>query len=740
MDAQLTAVYNRSIPVRATVSFFAAALFTSAYLLFWLQPLIGKMLLPLLGGAPSVWNTCMVFFQALLLAGYAYALFISQRFRLRNQAVFHITLILAAGLFLPFAISDRMLSSLPTQGNPTFWLLGALFVTVGFPFFILSATAPLLQRWFSHSSHASARDPYFLYAVSNAGSMFSLLAFPFLLEPRLDLKRQSLYWAAGYVGLAVLIGCCAVILKEKSSRKTETNELVEEEKLTYRRRLRWIALAFIPSSLMLGVTTYISTDVASMPLIWIIPLSLYLLTFILAFANKQLIPLRLVALLVPAGVVCLGFVTILKPPVSAWLVIALHLVVFFLVGFVCHRQIALDRPSVNKLAEYYLCISIGGVLGGIINALLAPLLFSMPLEYPIVFIAACMMLPVIRGPLLSRSWLRVGFPTLMLLFTFGLSLAVPRLGIDEKFTDALVLCLPLLACYFVASRHGVIFALSVLAVMIGGYRYMNASADTLTTQRNFFGVWRVTTEGRDLHRLQHGSTTHGGQYRDNDRKCNATAYYHKSGPLGQIFNVYAANPSSKSVAVVGLGAGTMITYSEPGQQWDFYEIDPAIVRIAQNRTFFTFLSDCSAAPYRMILGDARLRLRDAINSNYGLLIVDAFSSDSVPAHLLTSEAMDLYFSKLAPDGLMAFHISNRYLNLEPLLSGLSQQKGFSALIRNDLEFDNSVGKYASLWVVIARNDAALGELVNDSQWRRLEGNVLWTDDFSNIFSLIKWSK
>ena len=738
MDAQLATAYNRSIPIRATVSFFAAALFTSAYLLFWLQPLIGKMLLPLLGGAPAVWNTCMVFFQALLLAGYAYALFISQRFHLRNQAFFHITLVLAAALFLPFAISDRMVSSLPTEG-PTFWLLGVLLVTVGFPFFVLSATAPLLQRWFSHSSHTSAKDPYFLYAVSNAGSMLSLLAFPFLLEPRLDLKRQSLYWAVGYLILAALIGCCAVIVKEKS-HETERSELEEAEKLTYKRRFRWIALAFIPSSLMLGVTTYISTDVASMPLIWIIPLSLYLLTFILAFANKQLVPLRLVSLLVPAGVVCLGFVTILKPPVSAWLVIALHLAVFFLVGFVCHRQIALDRPSVSKLAEYYLCISIGGVLGGIINALLAPLLFSMPLEYPIVFIAACIMLPVVRGTLWSRSWLRIGFPALMLLFTFGLSLVVPRLGSDEKFNDAVVLGLPLLACYFVASRHGVIFAISVLAVMIGGYRYMNASADALTTQRNFFGVWRVTMENGDIHRLQHGSTTHGGQYLDTDRKCNATTYYHKSGPLGQIFNVYAANPSSKSVAVVGLGAGTMITYSVQGQQWDFYEIDPAIVRIAQNPSFFTFLSDCSAAPHRMILGDARLRLRDAINSHYGLLIVDAFSSDSVPAHLITSEAMDLYLSKLEPGGLMAFHISNRYLNLEPLLSGLSQEKGLSARIRNDLEFDTSVGKYPSVWVLITRGEAGLGELVNDSRWRRLEGNVLWSDDFSNIFSLIKWSK
>ena len=738
MDAQLTAAYSRSIPIRATVAFFSAALFTSAYLLFWLQPLIGKMLLPLLGGSPSVWNTCMVFFQALLLAGYAYALFLSQRFRLRNQAVIHVILVLGAALFLPLSISGRMLNSLPTQDNPTFWLLGVLFATVGFPFFILSATAPLLQKWFSHSGHSSAKDPYFLYAVSNAGSMLSLLAFPFLLEPGFDLQRQSLYWAVGYVVLGVLIGCCAVILKDRSSHKTRTDELVEPEKLTSTRRLRWIVLAFVPSSLMLGVTTYISTDVASMPLIWIIPLSLYLFTFILAFANKQVISLRLATLIVPAGIVCLAAVTILKPPVSVWVVMGLHLTVFFLVGFICHRRIALDRPLVSKLTEYYLCISIGGVLGGIMNALLAPLVFSTPLEYPIVFILACMMLPVVKSTLWSRSWLKVAFPALMMLLTVGLALTVPKFVSDQKFRDGLVLCLPLLACYLVAARQGVIFGLSLLAVMIGGYHYMNAGANMLTTERNFFGVWKVVSlENGTFHKLQHGSTTHGGQYFDTDKKCIATAYYHKEGPLGQIFNIYSANPTSKHVAVVGLGAGTMITYSGQDQEWDFYEIDPAIVRIAQDTSYFTFLSDCSEAPYQMILGDARLRLRNASNGHYGLLIVDAFSSDSVPAHLVTNEAMDLYLSKLSTDGLMAFHISNRYLNLEPLLSGLSKHKGLSALIRHDPQFDTSVGKYPSVWVVVARNDAALGGLVNDSHWRRLNGDVLWSDDFSNIFSLLK---
>lgn len=739
MDAQLTAVYSRSTPLRATVGFFAAALFTSAYLLFWLQPLIGKMLLPLLGGAPAVWNTCMVFFQALLLAGYAYALFISQRFRLRNQALFHITLVLAAGLFLPFAIPDRMLSSLPTQGNPTFWLLAVLAITVGFPFFVLSATAPLLQRWFSHSSHTSAKDPYFLYAVSNAGSMLSLLAFPFILEPNLELRRQSVYWALGYVLLAALMGCCAILLKERSSIQADAQPLTDRlEKLSMKQRLEWVILAFVPSSLMLGVTTYISTDVASVPLIWIIPLSLYLLTFILAFANKQVINLRLASLVLPAAVVCLGFVVILQPPVSVWIVIAFHLAVFFLIGFVCHRRIAVGRPSVSKLAEYFLFISVGGVLGGIFNALVAPLVFATPLEYPIIFIAACMMLPVAARAPWTKSWLRIGFPLVMFLLTIGLSIVVPRLVANQQWKDGLVLCVPLLFSYLVASRQGFIFALSLSAVMLGSYGYLNLSQKGLTTKRNFFGVWKVSSDKNgEVHRLKHGSTIHGWQFTDPARECLATSYFHKDGPLGQVFNAYNAHPGSKNVAVIGLGAGTVVTYSTPGQQWDFYEIDPAIVEIAQDTRYFTFLSDCSASPYRMILGDGRLRLREAPSAHYGLLILDAFSSDSVPAHLVTSQALDLYLSKLAPDGLLAFNISNRYLNLEPLLSGLAGRAGLAAFIREDRQFDLTQGKYPSAWVLMARTEAAVGDIIDDPRWRRAKGDVVWTDDFSNILSLMK---
>lgn len=683
MDARFTASYSPSVTLKLTVAFFAGALFTSAGLLFWLQPLIAKMLLPLLGGAPSVWNTCMVFFQALLLAGYAYVLAIG-RFRVKTQILIHLPLLIVAGAVLPFSIGEGLLTQLPSQTNPTLWLLKVLAITVGFPFFVLSATAPLLQRWFSHSSHSSAKDPYFLYAVSNAGSMLSLLAFPFVLEPRWNLGTQSRYWAIGYVLLALLIGLCALLIGGKQNIESAASTDVERVPLI--KRMEWVGLALIPSSLMLGVTTHISTDVASMPLIWIIPLALYLLTFILAFANRQILTLKVATLLAPAAVIGLGFITLLKPQISLWGVIGLHLAVFFLIAFSCHRRLALARPSVNNLANYYLWISIGGVLGGIFNALVAPFVFSTPFEYPLIMIAAC---PVLScGIAWSRSWLKFAFPLLVAVLMLGSSL-------DTK-------------------------------------------ERSLTTQRNFFGVWRVSSdEKNEFHRLKHGSTTHGYQFTDTAKRCTPTTYFHNDGPVGQVFKAFDAHPSSNIVGVIGLGAGTLSSYSHPQQQWDFYEIDPAIVGIAQDKRYFTYLSDCAKASTRMILGDARLKMKEAPQAHYGLFVIDAFSSDSIPSHLVTVEALDLYLSKLAPDGLLAMNISNRYLNLEPLLSGLAQEKGMFARIRRDQQSDYATAKFASSWVVMARKESALGSILADSRWRTLNGHVVWTDDFSNILDLMK---
>ena len=738
MVVELDRVNTPAVPATVLAPVFAAALFTSAALLFWVQPLVAKMLLPLLGGAASVWNTCMVFFQALLLAGYAYALLLSQRLSLRNQAVLHALLLLAAGLVLPFALSNRALASVPTQSSPIPWLLTTLLITVGPPFLLLSATAPLLQRWFSHSTHRAARDPYFLYAVSNAGSMLALLGFPFLLEPAFAIKTQSWIWAVGYAVLVVLVITCAVVLNAKRAVPAVMAEVDQPVvKIEPAQRFEWVLLAFVPSSLMLGVTTYIATDVASVPLIWIIPLALYLLTFILAFGNKQIIKLPVTSILFPVALLVLGGFMILEPPVSVWVTITLHLLVFFFAALVSHQRLAQSRPHVSKLPEYYLWIAVGGVLGGIFNALVAPLIFSMPLEYPAMIVLACLVRPITAQENATKSWMRMTFPALIFVLTFGLAFTIPRLQLAGRLEHGLVLLLPLALCFAFSFRRPLVFALAFAAFLFGAIPYLNASVQTLTTMRNFFGVWRVTTSPNEqFRRLYHGSTVHGVQLNDEARKCEATSYYHKDGPLGQVFEVYNGKPVITPVAATGLGSGTIGTYSAKGQEWDFYDIDPAIVAIASDPRYFTFLSDCTKGSYRVILGDARLRLREAPSGKYGLLIMDAFSSDSVPAHLLTTEAMDLYRSKLSDDGMLAFHISNRYLNLEPLLSGLSHRAGFSAFIRRDEE-RGIIGRYPSVWVVMARNDSALGTIASDARWRRVEGDMVWTDDFSNILSLLK---
>lgn len=739
IDVELNRVNTRAVRATALAPVFALALFTSAALLFWVQPLVAKMLLPLLGGAPAVWNTCMVFFQALLLAGYAYALFLSQRLSLKNQAVLHAVLLLAAGLVLPFTLSDRVLASLPTHSSPIAWLLTTLLFTVGPPFLLLSATAPLLQRWFSHSTHKAARDPYFLYAVSNAGSMLALLGFPFLLEPAFAVRTQNWVWAVGYAVLVALVITCAVLLNGRRAFPDHVAVASDEPavKVASAQRFEWVLLAFVPSSLMLGVTTFIATDVASVPLIWIIPLALYLLTFIIAFGNKQFIKLPVTSTVFAVALLVLGALVIMSPPISVWVTISLHLLVFFFAALVSHQRLAQTRPPVSKLPEYFLWIAVGGVLGGIFNALLAPWLFSTPVEYPVAIILALLVRPVTDQEQKTKSWWRITFPTFIFLLTFALALFVPRLDLSGKLENALVLLLPFVLCFVLSFRRPLVFALGLAALMFASIPYLNASMQTLTTERNFFGVWRVTDNPHEeFRRLYHGSTVHGVQLNDPARKCEATSYYHKDGPLGQVFAVYNSRPPVKPVAATGLGAGTVGTYAAPGQEWDFYDIDPAIVSIASDPRYFTFLSDCTTASYRIVLGDARLQLREAPSGKYGLQIMDAFSSDSVPAHLLTTEAMDLYLDKLSSDGILAFHISNRYLNLEPLLSGLARREKLSAFIRRDEE-RNVVGRYPSVWVVMARNDSALGPIANDSRWQRVEGDIVWTDDFSNILSLLK---
>jgi hypothetical protein len=773
---------------------FAVALFVSAFLLFWVQPLAGKMLLPLLGGTPAVWNTCMLFFQALLLAGYAYALALTRWLSALAQGAVHLALLALAALALPVALNAAAAGGVPEGASPEWWLLRTLLVTVGPPFFVLSASAPLLQGWFSRTRAESASDPYYLYAASNAGSLFALLGFPVLLEPALTLGQQSRAWAYLYGALILLFAACAVIAvrAQRGVRVVEERETSSAplEPLTVRRRLRWVLLAFVPSSLVLGVTTHITTDLVAVPLLWIIPLALYLLSFVIVFARGRRVPRRFAARVVPVMAVLVVMVYLSGAARPAWFLILFHLAFLFAAALVCHGQLADDRPSAAHLAEFYLCLAVGGVLGGLFNALVAPLLFNTVAEYPLVILLASYLRPAYRdtggtllglrlGPKKVESaavgneasgeeveddvdggrWdaLDVLLPLAIGLLAAVLMLLTHSFEMSAVERAAVTLGLPLFMLNHFFAPRPKRFALGLAAVMLAALLFADSSGRTLHASRNFYGTHRVEADSADsVHWLHHGSTLHGKQYTEAARACEPTSYYHRKGPLGSVFEAQRARTTNadvkvggtlrsvapRSIAVVGLGAGTTASYARAGESWTFYEIDPAVVRIAREPSYFTYLSACSAVPPNVVLGDARLRIREAPDAEYDLIVLDAFSSDAVPAHLLTREALALYLSKLAPGGVIAFHVSNRSLELERVVGGLAADARLVARIFDDHRYESEPGLDPSTWVAVARRVEDLGPLAADPRWQPLDATThkleLWRDDFSDVLSVFRW--
>jgi hypothetical protein len=731
---------------------FSTTLFLSAALSFGVQPMIGKMVLPLLGGVPAVWNTCMVFFQSTLLLGYAYAHWSTRWIGSRYHVLTHLSLMLLPALVLPISISQRMLNSLPTDTNPIPWLLGFLALTAGLPLLVVSTTAPLLQKWFASTTHSNAGNPYFLYAASNAGSLLGLLGYPILIEPQLRLARQNRYWAIGYGILVVLVLCCAVTMWQRKAPALDsdtgaTDKTERVRTVAWRRRLRWMLLAFVPSSLMLGVTTYITTDVAPIPLLWVLPLGLYLLTFIFVFARRPLLaPLwlgRVLCLLTVMLIICM----IAEVTQPAWLIVTLHLLMFFAAALICHSELAKDRPPAARLTDFYLCLSIGGVLGGIMNALLAPVIFHRVWEYPLIMVLACAVRPVTQTTTApsQKHWQKLLWPLGIGLLMAGLILSLrSSSATPSPLTTIAIFGLPALLAYRLVERPSQ-FALSLAAMLAASNLYTSSQGRILHIERDFFGVLRVTMDPQGkFHQIVQGNTVHGRQSIDPMRATEPLSYYHRTGPVGQVFEVFNAAPTAPRVAIVGLGAGTLACYAQTAQDWTFYEIDPAVQRIAEDPQYFTFLKYSSAGKLNVVLGDARLGLREATERQYGLLILDAFSSDAIPVHLLTREALRLYLEKLANGGLIALHISNRRLDLKPVIANLANDAHLVCFNRDDLAIsasESAQGKEASQWVVLARTKEDLHALPSDQRWHPLYAQPsfgLWTDDFSDILSLLKW--
>ncbi|MCI0461432.1 MAG: fused MFS/spermidine synthase [Gemmataceae bacterium] len=738
---------------------FALTLFVSATLLFLLQPMVARMILPLLGGTPAVWNTCMVFFQAALLAGYSYAHAAPAWLGLRRQLVLHLALLLMPLAVLPIAVSSEWAP--PGDANPIPWLLALLTVSVGLPFFVVATSAPLLQKWFAGTGHPSAKDPYFLYGASNLGSMLALIAYPLLVEPSLRLADQSLLWQAGYIVLAVLTLACSVAVWRSLGASSAPQGDTTQERADHspapslKTRLHWIALAFVPSSLMLGVTTYLTTDIAAIPLFWVLPLALYLLSFIVVFVRRPLLPHGLMCRLLPPVMLCLVFVMLSGDAyqLRAMTVMPLHLVALFVAAMVCHGELAARRPPARHLTGFYLCLSLGGVLGGLFNALLAPLLFRTILEYPLALMLACLLLPrTDPGPDRPRSrWLDLVLP-----LSVGVGAAALILGLAAPATPEanplvrflpgslsalLVYGLPVVACFTFAGRP-LRFGLGVGAVLLAGMLCRDPYGRVLYRERGFFGDLHVRIDPTGQYvQLVHGTTLHGQQYRDPQSRAEPLAYFHRSGPVGQVFEALRegrANP--RRVGVMGLGIGALLSYSHSGQEWTYYEIDPAVVRVARDERFFTCMSDAErrGVQLNVVLGDARLQLVHAPARHYDLLTLDVFSSDAVPVHLLTREALRLYQAKLADRGVMLFNISNRYLRLESVVAALAQDAGLVGLVRYDDADPNIPGKSASSWLVLARREADLPRLPG---WRLLvrpEGAEPWTDDFSNLLETLIW--
>jgi hypothetical protein len=724
---------------------FSATLCISAGLLFWIQPLIAKTLLPLLGGAPAVWNTCLLFFQTMLLLGYLYALASSRWLGLRAQAAVHVVLMMLIAVYLfRSQVHAPALTSLP-QANPTRWLLENLLVSVGPPFFIISASNPLLQSWFSKLRHHLAGDPYFLFAASNAGSLIALVAFPLVLEPSLGLNQQYHFWRVGFAGLVALACVIALLLKTLGAIANNQAAIVSDphDKLPAVRRLRWLALSFVPSSLMIGVTTYITADVAAVPLLWVIPLALYLLTFVLAFSKKQfafgpsLNRLTIVAALVVTLILSSGATE------PAWLLILANLAFFFVAAWTCHTQLANDRPAVTHLAEYYLWIAVGGALGSVFNVLLAPLLFTSILEYPLAIVMACMLLPRPQAATERNKYLDVVYPLGLYVLTVCLALLVAYFRGNSSIINLfIVLGVPLIIINHFFRQRPVRFGLGLCAVMLASVYYTGYSNRTLHVVRNFFGTTRVTTDstGR-VNSLYSGNTVHGRQFVDQARRCEPLSYHHENGPLGQVMAVFNAAPANARVAVIGLGVGAMASYSKPDLEWTFYEINPDVINLARHSPYFTYLQNCTAGSLSVVEGDARLNLQNAQAGHYGLIVLDAFSSDAIPVHLVTQQALDLYLSKLTEGGILAFHISNRSLNLKPILADLAESRKLLCIGFDDLKPSSLEGKDPSQWVVMARSAPEISNLSINSQWKPLNGTKgarVWTDDFSNILQAIRW--
>jgi SAM-dependent methyltransferase len=738
--------------VRAPQRLFAVTVFASAALVFLVEPMVAKLVLPRLGGSPSVWNTSLAFFQAALLAGYAYAHLLQRIRRVRGQVAVHVAVLVLAGLSLPLRIHEAF--GPPSSEHPALWLLGVLAVSLGAPFAILSATAPLVQAWHARTVGAEdGKEPYVLYAASNLGSLLALLAYPIFVEPAFTLVGQRFGWSSGYLGFVLLMAALGLILTRTPEVAAQPHRTAEEgPAVRWRDRLAWVALAAIPSSLMLGVTAHITTDVASAPFLWIVPLALYLTTFIIAFQAKPAIPPDVTLILQAAAV---AGCTALLPFKSTFFPIqfSVHLLTFFLTALMCHQQLVARRPHPAHLTEFYFWMSLGGVVGGAFNAFLAPVIFNNVWEYPLVLALSVLARPSSRGRLapwgmamlLLGAATALAAPLLMIWLSPHVSMTPVVGGLTQNdFLELGVRVLVAIAvvCAFLSRRRTLVFFVLVALIAVAAQKAADR-VDIRQTWRSFFGVLlqsqtEVPGLGGPVRMLAHGTTLHGAQAQDPRYRCRPLVYYTPSTPIGQVFTAVQKEKPAIRVGAVGLGTGSVAAYVRPGDHLTFFEIDPLVIRVSTDPNHFSYTTRCAKGPVDYVLGDARLTLAKQPEGQFDVLLIDAFSSDAVPAHLLTVEAVRGYLARLKPDGVLILHLSNRNLDLKGPAQAVARVAGGAAKIQEyrPLDAEKMVGTWESAEdaVIVGRTPAALARFSGDPRWKPADPFKAraWTDDYTNL--------
>jgi hypothetical protein len=734
---------------RLVLVIYTAAIFVSALLLFSVQPLFTKMVLPRLGGSPAVWSVAMVFFQSLLLAGYAYAHFLMQ---IKNRALpvaVHLLLLVVALSSLPLSIASGW-GEPPTSGY-AFWLLGLFVVSIGLPFFALAANNPLLQAWFVRTGHPAGPDPYFLYASSNIGSFLALLSYPVLLEPMFALRTQNLMWTGGYGVLVLLIAGCGVLLM-RSPISTVADLQAEDAKSPapgWMLRARWIFLAAVPSGLLIAVTAHISTDVAAAPLLWVLPLSLYLLTWVLVFQSRPLLPHKWMLALQPLAVA--GVIALLAVGGEQNLLLTLggHQLCFFVIAMACHGELARTRPAAKYLTGFYVALSFGGMIGGLFAGLIAPYAFSWIAEYPILLALVALCRPPAGGerwPLWSRwYWPFLAVLAVVLIAPAWSEGRIPTwLQEHRVWTASAVGILAALLALLLRADRLKIFATVIVALVL--IRVYPADDGRVETVRSFFGVHKiVVTPNGQYHVLMHGTTIHGAQKYLNDDGTPVTGrpepitYYHRDGGIGQAITAIRERKGTPlRVAVIGVGSGTLACASVPGETWKFFEIDQTMVDTARDPKYFSYIQNC-APDLKPVIGDARLTFAKEPDGIYDLIIVDAYSSDAIPIHLATEEAMKIYKDKLAPQGAVVMHVSNRHLELESVVVGIADENDLKSWVYSEDSGRDDEYIFATSVVVSAREEADIGKLASSQQWAETEpteNQRVWTDDYSNVLGAV----